>query len=184
MTPSPAQSQPRCSRTPCQTSQAPPISATAARTNNRIERATMIADLRRPCRGIGASPASGRGSPTTRSSTRARTRDRHLPRTPYSESQPTGTDVNTAMRWRSNRMPHCRFSQFFENWALGTGPAHAGSTGILDQPRNTVLKRTDLRRRRSNGQQRLRSNDSGQPDQNVAAKAQGRVRGCVVVVMT
>jgi hypothetical protein len=33
----------RCSRTPCQTSQAPPISATAARVNRRIERSTVIA---------------------------------------------------------------------------------------------------------------------------------------------
>ncbi len=30
---------PRCSRTPCQTSQAPPISSTAAATNSAMERA-------------------------------------------------------------------------------------------------------------------------------------------------
>lgn len=43
-----AQSQPRCSRTPCHTSHAPPISATAARTNSRIDRTTMVASLRDP----------------------------------------------------------------------------------------------------------------------------------------
>lgn len=40
MTPAPIQPQPRCSRTPCRTGQFPPISATTARTNNTIERAT------------------------------------------------------------------------------------------------------------------------------------------------
>lgn len=38
----------RCSRTPCHTSHAPPISATAARTNSRIDRTTMVASLRDP----------------------------------------------------------------------------------------------------------------------------------------
>lgn len=43
MTPVPIQIQPRCSRTPCQTNHAPPISAIAARTNNRIEHSTVTA---------------------------------------------------------------------------------------------------------------------------------------------
>src|SRR6188768_3400812 len=38
MIPAPIQTQPRCSRTPCQISQAPPISASAARANSRMDR--------------------------------------------------------------------------------------------------------------------------------------------------
>src|SRR5690606_34157994 len=46
---------PRCSRTPCHTSHAPPISATAARTNNKIERTTvMIKDPKYPVSGGGS----------------------------------------------------------------------------------------------------------------------------------
>lgn len=37
MTPAPAHAQPRCSRTACQTCQAPPISATAARMNRTTD---------------------------------------------------------------------------------------------------------------------------------------------------
>src|SRR4051794_18426360 len=47
MTPAPIQIQPRCSRTPCQISHAPPISATAARRNSRIERVTVMAQTLR-----------------------------------------------------------------------------------------------------------------------------------------
>src|SRR5689334_22772170 len=41
ITPPPIHNQPRCSRTPCQTSQAPPISIRAARTNSTTERRIM-----------------------------------------------------------------------------------------------------------------------------------------------
>lgn len=37
MMPNPMKMTPRCSRTPCQTNQAPPISASAAMTNNPID---------------------------------------------------------------------------------------------------------------------------------------------------
>ena len=42
-TPGPDPPQPRCSRTPCHTSQAPPISARAASTNNSTDRTTVMA---------------------------------------------------------------------------------------------------------------------------------------------
>ena len=40
--PDPIHAKPRCSRTPCQISQAPPISATAASTNRAIDFATVM----------------------------------------------------------------------------------------------------------------------------------------------
>src|SRR5918995_4538276 len=49
--PAPMQAQPRCSRTPCQTSKAPPISAAAARTNRSMERATVMPACSHPNRG-------------------------------------------------------------------------------------------------------------------------------------
>src|SRR3712207_4483303 len=40
--PAPTQSSPLCSRTPCHTSQAPPISARAARANSRMDRMIVM----------------------------------------------------------------------------------------------------------------------------------------------
>src|SRR5215207_700276 len=60
--PAPTQATPRCSRTPCHTSHAPPISATAAATKSRSVRATDIAETLPTARarpaGPGAAPRS------------------------------------------------------------------------------------------------------------------------------
>src|SRR5665647_3873978 len=44
ITPAPTHTRPRCSRTPCHTSQAPPISAIAARTNRATDLAISMAE--------------------------------------------------------------------------------------------------------------------------------------------
>src|SRR6478735_3670819 len=61
-TPAPAHTQPRCSRTPCQMSQAPPISARAASTKSAMERATVTGLIVAPARAAsgGASEVAGR----------------------------------------------------------------------------------------------------------------------------
>lgn len=54
MMPPPIQAQPRCSRTPCHTSQAPPISKRAATAKRAMERTT---DMGAGCHGRGPEDA-------------------------------------------------------------------------------------------------------------------------------
>src|SRR5262249_31010776 len=66
ITPAAVHHSPRSSRQPCHTSQAPPISASAASTNSRTERATItsrtVPDLAHPAH-RGRGPAHRRRSP-------------------------------------------------------------------------------------------------------------------------
>ncbi len=102
-TPSPIHSQPRCSRTPCHTSHAPPISATAATRNSRIERATVTAAaLHVPDTRRGATPTRRCAHPSTPHAGRL------APLPPGRRRPPMGRAAVVDMRRRRRRrLPGC-----------------------------------------------------------------------------